>query len=381
MDFSTAIDILRISQKYTRYISHIILIIGIIGNFLNIFVFTNFKAFRNNQCVLYFVTESISNICQLIIYFAIYVLVTPNGIDSGNSILFWCKFRAMMIALCTVISFSTICFSACDQYLSTNLHFNIRKLSTIKLAQILIFTAIVISILHAIPFCIFLEIRASLCSVFNPIMSQYLSFFYYPILSGLLPIFIASLFSILAYRNVRRIVRRQIPIVRRRLDRQLTAMVLIRVITFVILTSPYAIQRMYTYIAKIDPSNLFPYAINILVGGIISSFFNLNYAISFYIFMASSSRFRRQINLPFTDDTLGLYTSSMSLMANAMEFTAECYVVESLLQSTLECIFNSSCLSTVMEFFLDTNLTNIKRLDANRTQYPLQTIIFTFVNN
>ncbi|CAF4217679.1 unnamed protein product, partial [Rotaria sordida] len=97
-----------------------------------------------------------------------------------------------------------------------------------------------------------------------------------------LPIFIASLFSILAYRNVRRIVRRQIPIVRRRLDRQLTAMVLIRVITFVILTSPYAIQRMYTYIAKIDPSNLFPYAINILVGGIISSFFNLNYAVTFF---------------------------------------------------------------------------------------------------
>ncbi|CAF4391123.1 unnamed protein product, partial [Rotaria sordida] len=85
MDSSTAIDILRISQKYTLYISYIILIIGIIGNFLNIFVFTNFKAFRNNQCVLYFVTESISNICQLIIYFVIYVLVTPNGIDPGNS--------------------------------------------------------------------------------------------------------------------------------------------------------------------------------------------------------------------------------------------------------------------------------------------------------
>ncbi|CAF3717482.1 unnamed protein product [Rotaria sordida] len=266
MASSTTIDILRISQTY--------------------------KAFRNNQCVLYFVTESISNICQLIIYFVIYVLITLNDIDPGNSTLFWCKFRAMMIALCTVISFSTICFSACDQYLSTNLQFNIRKLSTTKLAQILIFTAIVISILHAIPFAIFLEIRASLCRVFNPIMSQYLSFFYYPILSGLLPIFIASLFSILAYHNVRRIVRR---IVRRRLDRQLTAMVLVRVITFVILTLPYAIQRMYTYLAKVDQSNLFLLAINTLVAGIISSFFNLNYAVSFYIFIASSSRFRRQV--------------------------------------------------------------------------------------
>ncbi|CAF2962080.1 unnamed protein product, partial [Rotaria sp. Silwood2] len=218
-----------------------------------------------------------------------------NDIDPANSSIFWCKFRAMMIALYTLISFSAICFSACDQYFSTSLEFNLRKLSTIKLAKILIFIAIVISILHTIPFCIFIEIRASFCSVFNPMMSRYLTYFYYPILSGLLPIFIASLFSILAYRNVRRIVRRQIPIARRRLDRQLTAMVLVRIIAFVILTLPYAIQRMYTYLAKIDQSNLYLFAINSLVGGVISSLFNVNYVASFYIFMASSARFRRQV--------------------------------------------------------------------------------------
>ncbi|CAF1081327.1 unnamed protein product [Rotaria sordida] len=295
MDSSTALNILLISQKYGLYTSYIVLTTGIIGNFLNIFIFTNFKAFQNNQCVLYFVTESISNICQLITFFLIRLLTILNGIDPASSILFWCKFRPMMIASCTLISFSAICFSACDQYLSTNLQFNLRKLSTIKLAKILILIAIIISILHSIPFCIFLEIRASVCAVFNPKMSQYLSFFYYPILSGFLPIFIASLFSILAYRNVRRIVRRQIPIVRRRLDRQLTAMVLIRIIAFVILTLPYGIQRMYTYLAKIDQSNLFLYAINNLVGAVMSSLFNLNHAMCFYIFMASSSRFRRQV--------------------------------------------------------------------------------------
>ncbi|CAF3925076.1 unnamed protein product [Rotaria sp. Silwood1] len=295
MASSMALYILHISQKYTLYASYIILITGIIGNVLNIFIFISFKAFRNNQCVLYFVTESISNIFQIIIFFLIRLLIVLNDSDPANSTIFWCKFRAMMITLCTLISFSAICFSACDQYLSTSLQASLRKLSTIKLAKILIFTAIIISILHTIPFCIFIEIRASFCSVFNSMMSNYLTHFYYPILSGLLPIFIASLFSILAYRNVRRIVRRQIPIVRRRLDRQLTAMVLVRIIAFVILTLPYAIQRMYTYLAKIDQSNLYLFAINSLVGGVISSLFNLNYAISFYIFMASSVRFRRQV--------------------------------------------------------------------------------------
>ena len=184
-----------------------------------------------------------------------------------------------MIPFSTLTAFSSICFSTYDQYLSTNHRVHLRAMSSIKLARILTYIAICISLLHSIPFGIFLEIRASLCTVFNSEMSQYLSYFYYPILTGIIPIFILSLFSILAYRNVRRITRRQMPIVRRRLDRQLTAMVLIRVIIFVILTLPYAIQRMYTFMMKINQSDLFLYALNNLISTITSLLFNLNYSV------------------------------------------------------------------------------------------------------
>ncbi|CAF3448416.1 unnamed protein product [Rotaria sp. Silwood2] len=295
MSSSTITNIILLSEKYTLYTNYLIFIIGIIGNILNILVFTGLKIFQKNQCVLYIITESVSNICQLIIFLLIHLLMLIYKIDPTNSILFWCKFHAMMIALCTLISFSAICFSAYDRYISTSPQFNLRKLSTIKLTEILIFTTMSISLLHSIPFCIFMEIRDSICSVFNPMMSRYLSCFYYPILSGILPIFIASLFSILAYRNVRRIVRLQMPIVRRQLDQQLTAMVLARIIVFVILTLPYALQRMYIYLPKVGKSNLSRIAIDNLLGRIMSSFFNLNYAGSFYIFMISSLRFRHQM--------------------------------------------------------------------------------------
>ncbi|CAF0915056.1 unnamed protein product [Rotaria sordida] len=287
-------NILLIGEKYTLYTNYFIFFIGIIGNFLNILVFTDLKIFQKNQCILYFITESISNICQLIIFFLIYLLISIYTIDPANLILFWCKFRGMMITICTLISFSAICCSAFDQYLSTSPQFNLRKLSTIKLTEILIFTAMSISLLHSIPFCIFLEIQDSFCRIFNSIMSRYLSYFYYPILSGILPIFIASLFSILAYRNVRRIVQLQMPLVRRRLNQQLTAMVLARIIVFVFLTLPYAIQRMYIYLPNVEKTNHSRHTVDNLVERIISSFFNLNYAGSFYIFMASSWRFRRQ---------------------------------------------------------------------------------------
>ncbi|CAM2711850.1 unnamed protein product [Rotaria socialis] len=44
----------------------------------------------------------------------------------------------------------------------------------------------------------------------------------------MIPIVISALFSLLAYRNVRHIIGRQTPVFRRRLDRQLTAMILLR---------------------------------------------------------------------------------------------------------------------------------------------------------
>ncbi|CAF3564466.1 unnamed protein product [Adineta steineri] len=295
MASSMATDILRFTQQYSLYSNSFTFIIGTTGNLLNILVFTTLKLFRNNQCVLYVVTESIANIFQLTTFALIFILTAIYQTDPATSSLFWCKFRSIMVSSCTLISFSTICLSASHQYLSTSPLLYLRQLSTIKTARFLICASVTISILLTIPFGIFLKIRASICAVFNQTMLNYISYFYYPVLSGLLPVLIASAFSFLAYNNVRRIVRRQIPIVRRKLDQQLTAMILIRIIVFIILTLPYDIQEMYTYIAKVNQSNLLYYAIINLIEAVLITLFNLNYAASFYVFMITSARFRRQV--------------------------------------------------------------------------------------
>lgn len=72
------------------------------------------------------------------------------------------------------------------------------------------------------------------CAIVKPILIRYLAYFCYPIFCSLLPILITSSFSLLAYRNVHHIVKLQVPIVRRRLNQQLTTMVLIRVAFFII---------------------------------------------------------------------------------------------------------------------------------------------------
>ena len=87
-----------------------------------------------------------------------------------------------------------------------------------------------------------------------------------------------SIFSLLAFRNVRKIIRTQIPIQRRRLDRQLTAMVLIRVIFVIPLTLPYVIHYAYTFTNK--NRNNIQLALDQLIAAIAISFAYLHYSVS-----------------------------------------------------------------------------------------------------
>jgi hypothetical protein len=128
---------------------------------------------------------------------------------------------------------------------------------------------------------LFYDIRPSFgCIISNAVFLRYTTYFYYPVSAGALPIIIASVFAFLAYRNVRRIVRRQIPIVRRRLDQQMTAMILMRVILLVCLVSPFTIYRIVIINFPISQSDPMKYAIGRLVQTIFMSLFSLNYTVT-----------------------------------------------------------------------------------------------------
>ncbi|CAF1294345.1 unnamed protein product [Adineta steineri] len=124
---------------------------------------------------------------------------------------------------------------------------------------------------------------------------RYATYFTYPVLTGLLPIVISLLCSLFAYQNVRRLVRRQIPVARRRLDRQITAMCFIRVIAYGCLAAPYCCYRIYAVNNPVSRSEALQFAIRQLVQVIFASLASLNFAISFYLFIISSSRFRHQV--------------------------------------------------------------------------------------
>ncbi|CAF1488694.1 unnamed protein product [Adineta steineri] len=293
---SVSTDILQIVKQYTLWSGCIISIFGIIGNTLNILIFTQLKLFRFNRSAFYITVESISNFFYQFIAISLIILTAIYGDDVTSRSLAWCRLRFILSLTIVITTYYMTCCAAIDQFFSTNYHVNLLQICTLKVARYVTITLVSFGIIHSIIFG-FLAYNIPLigCVISNPIFLQYATFFFYPVLAGLLPIVIAAIFSLLAYRNVRRIIRRQLPILRRRLDRQMTAMVLSRVIIFVCLALPYSIYRIYAINSPASRSQPLEFAIAQLLQAIFFSLVTLNYTVSFYVFMISSPRFRRQV--------------------------------------------------------------------------------------
>ena len=277
---TTTVNILNDTRKYILYIYYFILLLGFIGNILNILVFTQFKLFRGNRWAFYLTIESMVDTVYDIVLLISNILQTIYEHDPQGYVLVWCRMRLLLFQTCTLMSSFTICFAACDQFFSTSYRLNMRQMCTLKLAQYFTFVGGWICFLHSIIFSLFLNISSSLgCIITNQIFTEYSSWFYYPVLYGPLPIVIASLFSLLAFRNVRRIIRHQVPIVRRRLDQQMTAMILMRVLFYVIFSLPYSIYRIYAINIPSPQSNVLQYAIRQLLQVFFTSWVGVNFAV------------------------------------------------------------------------------------------------------
>lgn len=289
MSSSFFTQVLDFVTQYTFYSGCIIFVTGIIGNGINILVFSQLKLFQNNRCAFYIILESISNFLFHFIFVTLTIFTWVYGNDGTGRFPVWCKLRFILGPTFAVTTYYMICSATIYQYFSTNYRHNLREMYTIKLTYYVSFVIVSFALIHSIILGSFFNIQPSLgCIISNSIFVQYTTVFYYPILIGLLPIAIASCFSLLAYRNVRRIVRRQLPIVRRRLDRQMTAMVLIRVIFFVFLALPYNICRIYVTIDPISKSQMMRYVIVRLIQAITFSLSMANYTVKFSFFKRHS---------------------------------------------------------------------------------------------
>ncbi|CAF0935790.1 unnamed protein product [Adineta ricciae] len=293
-------QIYSFSQEYAFYGSMIIMIGGLLSNICLMLTLTGVRIFRQNQCAFYLTSECFANIGILSIILTSRMLTRIGKVDPVNLSEVWCKIRSWLINVFCVTSLGTVCSAACDQYLSTNHRYSLRQRSTLILAHQLVFTVVLFATIHSIPLLVYSSIDPTAgCQISNRILIRYYTVFYYPFVTTSFPIIVVSSSSFLAYRNVRRLVRRHIPVIRRRLDRQLTAMVLTRSICLIALGLPYIVYSLYALNSTIRKDDELSLAISQLFEVVTLSLFYTNYSINFYVFLFISAQFRRQVKYYF----------------------------------------------------------------------------------
>ncbi|UJR36275.1 hypothetical protein I4U23_029005 [Adineta vaga] len=245
---SFTIDALKTATNNSNiYGGFFVFITGVIGNILNIIIFTSLKTFRQTSAAFYMTTASIVNIFQLVVGLLSRILITGYNIDPTKTSSFICKARQFTLITTMLITFTCMCFAAIDQYLSLTHRW--RHLCTVKAASRLIIVAFILCLLHGIPVLLFQDLELSsstgqtTCGFTNTGFSIYYSRFLFPVLLGFLPLIIRVCFGILAFINVHHFNNRETPIVRLERDKQLTKMVLVEVVVDVFLTLPYSIYN------------------------------------------------------------------------------------------------------------------------------------------
>jgi hypothetical protein len=278
---------MSIAKQMVTYMGMSTVVVGVLGNLLNIMVFLSLKTFRQNSCAFYLTVMSFVNIGQLLTGQLSRVMITGFNIDWTQTSLFYCKFRFFAIQVCSYISFTCMCFATIDQFLATCVHVYWQQWSNIKLAQRLIVVSIPFWIIYGIPYLIFYDQTGSpmngsvSCADTNMNFRQYHVYMNTIILDGGLPILIAVLFGTLAFRNVRQIAYRIVPLVRRELDKQLTNMVLIQVVFSFFFVSPYIISSVLPLATNIANNSFASVRLNTIII-IAACFYYLYFAVSIH---------------------------------------------------------------------------------------------------
>ena len=229
------------------YVGSFTLVAGIVGGFLDIVVFLSLRTFRLSSCAFYLTVMSVANLGQIITGLLNRIMTTGFNIDWSLTSLFCCKLRLYCYQVCALTSMTCICLASIDQYFATSSRPRWQQWCSIKIARRLTAMFTLIWILHNVPLLIYYNHVVSLtsnkvtCTLTNNVFEQYTAYTITIILGKVLPICITLLFGILACRNVQQMTHRTLPLVRRELDKQLTAMVLVQIAVGIFTLTPYTI--------------------------------------------------------------------------------------------------------------------------------------------
>jgi hypothetical protein len=240
-------SLLYIGQQLTIYCGSILLILGVVGNGINVLVFSSVRNYRTTPCTFYFLISSIYNLAYITINLISRIIATGFGMDLTRTSTSWCKIRQFCLPFLSLISLTCSCLATIDQYFVTSQSANLRRFSNIKWSHRIVIIVMIIWFLHGISYLLFYNISpiTATCVNTNTIFAVYVTI-YLLVLLCVVPVSVTLLFGYLAYRNIHltRVLAEQ------QADRQLVRMALIQVVLIFISAVPFGTNYIYGLITS-----------------------------------------------------------------------------------------------------------------------------------
>jgi hypothetical protein len=288
----SAITLAAIGSQFTIYAGSVLFSLGFSGNLITIYLF---RITRVTPITFILIILSMANCLSLIAGLLNRVLVAIVGIDPTLVSPIWCKLRVYTGQTSVLFCQSCACLASINCFLSTCRQVGRRRLVSFPKARLCIIIAALFWLSHGLfnPLLTKLIIvngKSSSCALTSLMASNYTGFFLRPILIGVFPICILSIFGILTYRNLNQLHHR------RAFEQQpLCKMLLLQMIAYVLGTLPYATFYAYqsiTGVIRIKTS--IEQAQENFCLDFINIIFYMPQSSPFYVYYLSSKTFQKQ---------------------------------------------------------------------------------------
>ncbi len=284
-----------VAVQATRIVLTSFIILGTIGNVLNLLIYTRPTLLRTS-CTLYLIADSINNI--LVVYTSLLIRLLSSGFSYDITLIsnLICKLRYypgyVLLALSPYF-FTLACF---DRYCSSSRSATRRSWCNKKVAKRLIIGAIILALVLYSHMAIFFQLNPSGtgCSAQPGAYNTFYRIFYLMIYC-MLPFVCMGLFSILTLKNIRQQARRIRPALvtendsLRRIDRQMVRMLFSQVLTQLLCILPFSILNLASLFIN-TTTTIYNFFSQILILPVYVS-----YTTSFYVFTLSSRVYRQEL--------------------------------------------------------------------------------------
>lgn len=293
-----------ININISRYGMGFVILLGNIGSIFSLLTLSR-PSLRNNPCAMYFLATSSTQLLAFNFAFMTRILQFCYNIQTVNHVLWLCKLRFYFAFVLVAISRYDIILASIDRYFTSSLNVNYRRWSSKKNALTLIIINTIFWPIMYVHIPIFYEIQNGECTPRNDGYSYFFGI-YIAIDSGILPLSLILTFGLLTLRNLHQVKQTINPKVMANTYRtfrmmrlskkeiQLCRVVINEAFLFLIfnIISPcYLLYRAFTmHVIKSPLRRL----IELSFYNILYVFILLELALTFFIYILSSTLFRRE---------------------------------------------------------------------------------------